>query len=76
MVAYELWCKSATGCPFIAILPERREDPRRITYQSVINLGRLILGQSANIMRIVVIKTMPDESTEDQFNIQIPGATA
>src|SRR4030066_1835372 len=45
MVAYELFSfDEKNGYEFIGILPERRKDPKRITKKSVVNWGRMVLG--------------------------------
>jgi len=45
MVAYELFSYDGkNGYEFIGILPERRKDPKRITKESVLNWGRMVLG--------------------------------
>jgi hypothetical protein len=48
MVAYELYLyDELKGYELIGILPERRKDPRRITKESVLKWGRMLLGDSA-----------------------------
>jgi hypothetical protein len=45
MVAYELyWHDGKEETHFIGILPERRKDPKRITWESVVNWGRKVIG--------------------------------
>ena len=49
MVAYELYLyDEAKGYKLIGILPERRKDPKRITKESVLKWGRMLLGESAD----------------------------
>jgi hypothetical protein len=49
MLAYELYLyDEIRGYNLIGILPERRKDPKRITKESVIKWGRMLLGDSAN----------------------------
>ena len=49
MVAYELYLyDKVKGHKLIGILPERRKDPRRITKESVLKWGRMLLGESEN----------------------------
>jgi hypothetical protein len=53
MVAYELYSfDEKTGVEFIGILPERRKDPKRITKESVLNWGRMILGNNGDGKKI------------------------
>jgi hypothetical protein len=60
MVAYELYTFNKTrGYEFIGILPERRRNPMRITKDSVMNWGKMLLGDdvdSENIFfKLVVV---------------------
>ena len=53
MVAYELFSyDEKNGYEFIGILPERRKDPKRITKESVLNWGRMVLGNNADGKKI------------------------
>jgi hypothetical protein len=46
MLLYELYTFSETkGYELIAVLPERRKNPARITKNSVINWGRMLSGE-------------------------------
>ena len=52
MVAYELYWRNNQGEEhLIGILPEKRKNPARITKQSVIKWGQMVLrdGQNANL---------------------------
>jgi hypothetical protein len=45
MLVYELYTFSETkGYELIAVLPERRKNPARITKNSVLNWGRILSG--------------------------------
>ena len=45
MVAYELYTfNKKKGYEFIGVLPERRENPMRITKDSIMNWGKSLLG--------------------------------
>ena len=47
MLAYELYTfNKKKGYEFIAVLPERRRNPARITNDSVRNWGKSLLGES------------------------------
>jgi hypothetical protein len=53
MVAYELYSFDETkGYELIGVLPERRTNPKRITNESVINWGRMLLNNNADIKNI------------------------
>jgi len=49
MLAYELYSfDKKKGYELIGVLPERRRDPARITRHSVMNWGRVLLGDNAD----------------------------
>jgi len=53
VVAYELYLyDEVKGYELIGILPERRKDPRRITKESVLKWGRMLLAGSADSKNI------------------------
>jgi hypothetical protein len=53
MVAYELFSyDEKNGYEFIGILPERRKDPKRITKESVLKWGKMILGSNTDDKKI------------------------
>ncbi len=53
MMAYELYSVDVKNkIEFIGILPERRKDPKRITKESIVNWGRMILGNHADDKKI------------------------
>jgi len=50
MLAYQLYSfDKAQGYELIAVLPERRRDPARITNHSVMNWGRVLLGGNRSV---------------------------
>ncbi len=53
MTAYEFYYRDERGKEhFIGILPERRKDPKRITKESVLNWGRMVIGESSDVKDI------------------------
>ncbi len=57
MAAYEFYWRDATEKEhFVGVLPERRKNPERISDDSIINLGRKILGKNGDIKNIYFIK--------------------
>jgi hypothetical protein len=53
MLLYELYTFSETkGYELIAVLPERRKNPARITKDSVINWGRTLSGDDEDSKEI------------------------
>ena len=49
MIAYEFYLQEEGKDHLIGILPERRKDKKRISHESILNWGRKILGDSANV---------------------------
>jgi hypothetical protein len=59
MVAYEIYLFDEAQKPhLIGVLPERREDPLRITRESVLNRVKMLTGDevSANALYFVQIE--------------------
>jgi hypothetical protein len=53
MTAYEFYYRDERGKEhFIGILPERRKDPKRITKESVLNWGRMVIGENSDVKDI------------------------
>jgi hypothetical protein len=49
MLAYEIYSfNDISGYELIGILPERRKNPMRITNDSIIRWGRMLLGDNAD----------------------------
>ena len=70
MVAYELYLWNKTkGDKLIGILPERRKDPRRITRESVLKWGRMILGESARNKNIIIKHMTIDDITHHVLEV-------
>jgi hypothetical protein len=62
MVAYELYWRDETGKEhFIGILPEKRKDPAGITETSIINWGRKVIGDNAEVKEIFFTQVEMDE---------------
>jgi hypothetical protein len=58
MVAYEFYVNDdMKEFHLLGILPERRKDPLRISYKSIMNWGKLIVGDSVDINKIYFIQT-------------------
>jgi len=57
MEAYEFYWRDQEGREhFIGILPERRKNPERITKESVLNWGWMVIGDNADIKDIYFVK--------------------
>ncbi len=64
MVAYELFSyDKKSGYNFIGILPERRKDPKRITKESVLNWGRMVIGSNTRDKKIFFKSVTIDDIT-------------
>jgi hypothetical protein len=69
MVAYELFSfDEKSGYEFIGILPERRKDPKRITNESVVNWGRMILGTRSEGKKIFFNRVAMEDVTGRAFD--------
>lgn len=72
MVLYKIYARDQDGEEhFLGILPERRNDPKRITDESVVNLSKIILGPKAEIrldsIRFVQVESIEDSNSEDNL---------
>jgi len=57
MVAYEFYCCDGTEkVHFIGILPERRKDKERITQESILNWGKMIIGDDSDVNDIYFVR--------------------
>jgi hypothetical protein len=67
MVVYELYWVSPTGeYLIIGFLRERRKNPMRITKDSVVNWGKMLLGDDANASNIF-FKQLPIDRLADRI---------
>ena len=65
MVAYEFyWLDPKGGYQIIGVLPERRKNPMRITKESVMNWGKMFLGNDVDSKNLffkrVTMETLAD----------------
>jgi hypothetical protein len=57
MVGYELYCwRHAKGSDLIGVLPERRNNPQRVTKESVLNWGQKYFGIHVNLGDLYLIE--------------------
>ncbi len=65
VIAYEFYFrKPPNGYQFLAILAERRRDPRRITKESIKKLGRKITGGAADSNELFFTQVTIDTDTD------------
>ena len=61
MIAYEFyWRDTIKGSQLIGILPERRKNPKRITHESILNWGKMVLGEGVGTDDIFFVKVRMD----------------
>jgi hypothetical protein len=73
MVAYELFIyDKLKGYELIGVLPERRKDPKRITKESVLKWGRMLLGDGADNYNIVFTQITMDDTNGQISEVNIP----
>ena len=71
-MAYELYSyDEAEGYKLIGILPERRKDPKRITKESVLKWGRMLLGSRAFDKNIMYKRMIIDDTTHHISEAQL-----
>ena len=69
MVAYEFYLRERRDpmetevFHLIGILPERRRNPSRITGESIMNWGRTILGEKADLTNLFFSQMTINEAT-------------
>ncbi len=68
MLAYEFyWFDPVNGYQHIGTLPERRNQPARITQESIINWARTVLGKHVDLNDIFFVETTIDENMRRPF---------
>jgi hypothetical protein len=74
MTAYEFyWRDAIEGFHLIGILPERRRTPERITQESIMNWGRIVLGENPDPGHLSFVQVTIDENTGGIFYPQPTG---
>lgn len=64
LIAYEFYIKEKNhSSQLIGILPERRKSKERITYESVMNWGKMHLGEQIGSQNLYCIRVEIDKST-------------
>jgi hypothetical protein len=61
MIAYEFYCLDPIkGYELVGILPERRKNPKRIPEESILSMGKKLLGDHMNVNHILFIRRTID----------------
>lgn len=64
MIAYKIYKRDSNkGYKLIAVVPERRQDPGRITRESIRNLGKTTIGEHLGNGDLFFHQVVIDEST-------------
>ena len=64
MIAYKVYERDPKdGYELIAVMPERRHDPTRITRESIKNLGKAIIGENPGADNLFFHQVVIDENT-------------
>ncbi len=57
MLAYEFyWVDEIEKAHFIGILPERRKKAERITQESILNWGKMVVGENTEVKEMYYVK--------------------
>ena len=63
MLAYEYYCTDETDrVHFIGIISERRKNLERITDESILNWGKIILGKNAGLGNLFFVQITIDDT--------------
>jgi hypothetical protein len=63
MEAYEIYWRDENGeANFIGILPERRKDRERVTQKSILNWGRKVIDDDAELKDVFFTKVTLDKN--------------
>jgi hypothetical protein len=57
MMAYEFYWNDTKGeAHFIGTLPERRKNPERISLESIMNWGKMVIGDNGEVNKIFFVE--------------------
>ena len=72
-VAYELYVyDEVKGYELIGILPERRKDAKRITKESILKWGRMVLGDDVDQNSIIFKQITMNNTTGQISEVNMP----
>ncbi|OGP88839.1 MAG: hypothetical protein A2156_07550 [Deltaproteobacteria bacterium RBG_16_48_10] len=70
MVAYEFYLRDVIeGYKFVGKLEEKRKYPNRITYHSIMNWGRKLISDDADIQNLFFIQVNRDTNPDETYRI-------
>ena len=73
MIEYEFYLRNAIkGCQFVGKLQEKRKYPNRITYKSLMNWGRRLIGANEDVKNLFFLQVKKDENTGKTFRTNPP----
>ncbi len=73
MVAYEVYSyDEIKGYELIGILPERRKDLKRITKESVLNWGRMLLVGNEDGKSVIFKQMVIDDASHGMVEVKEP----
>ena len=73
LVAYELYVyDEVKGYELIGILPERRKDAKRITKESILKWGRMVLGDDVDKNSIIFKQITMNNTTGQISEVNMP----
>ena len=73
LVAYELYVyDEVKGYELIGILPERRKDVERITKESILKWGRMVLGDDVDKNSIIFKQITMNNTTGQISEVNVP----
>ncbi len=72
MVVYGFYLNDPEGNEnLVGILPERRKDTKAITKESVLNWGKIALGDSIDKENIIIKQVTIDDITHQVFDVNV-----
>ncbi len=72
MVVYAFYLNDSEGNEnLVGILPERRKDPKRITKESVFDLGKMVFEDNADNKNIIIKQVTIDDITHQVFDVNV-----
>lgn len=72
VVVYGFYLNDSEGNEnLVGMLPERRKDTKTITKESVLKLGKMVLGDSVDNKNIIIKQVTIDDITHQVFEVNV-----